>query len=214
MNDWRFSELRTTDLAALREVDVSAPFRLSVIFKAHWKGISTTPTKHGPKRPRNEWYDAATAHWAAIKGLMQAKHPTKQRLNSFWFKMYCHGTSKDPDPSALRAAVTSFPFQHKDEGVVQYWQIQDAVRVMWLAAQDTKVSPFRTASLSGGLMSKTASNAGHAQPCAFPYHLRWPSLPAPGLGWPLAIDSKLSSEGSYSRHANAPLSPSIACCLA
>ena len=28
VHDWRFSELRTTDLAALREVDVSTPFRL------------------------------------------------------------------------------------------------------------------------------------------------------------------------------------------
>ena len=35
-------------------------------------------------------------------------------------------TPKDPDPSALRAAVTSFPFQYKDEGVVQYRQIQEA----------------------------------------------------------------------------------------
>ena len=127
-------ELRTTDLAALREVDVSAPFRLPVIFDAHWKGISTTPTKHGPQRLQNAWYDAATAHWAAIKGLIRAKHPTKQRLNSFWFRMYCHGTSKDPDPSTLRAAVTSFPFQYKDEGVVQYRQI-----LMWLAAQTSMI---------------------------------------------------------------------------
>ena len=59
---------------------------------------------------------------------MRAKHPTKQRLNSFWFRMYCHGTPKDPDPSALRAAVASFPFQYKDEGVVQYRQIQEAVQ--------------------------------------------------------------------------------------
>ena len=37
VNDWRFSGLQTTNLAALREVDVSVPFRLPVIFEAHWK---------------------------------------------------------------------------------------------------------------------------------------------------------------------------------
>ena len=50
VNDWRFSELRTTDLAALREVDVSAPFRLPVIFEAHWKGISAP---HPPSMGQN-----------------------------------------------------------------------------------------------------------------------------------------------------------------
>ena len=115
VHDWRFSELRTTDLAALREVDVAAPFRLPVIDDEH-KGLSTTPTKHGPQRSRNAWYDAATAHWAALKG---PKHPTKQQLNSFWFKLYCHGTPKEPEPSALAAALTTFPFQYRDEGVVQ-----------------------------------------------------------------------------------------------
>ena len=135
VHDWRFSELRTTDLAALREVDVAAPFRLPVIDDEHWKGLSTTPNRHGPQRSRNAWYDAATAHWAALKGLARSKHPTKQQLNSFWFKLYCHGTPKEPEPSALAAALTTFPFQDRDEGVVQYRQIQDAIRTMWRAAQ-------------------------------------------------------------------------------
>ena len=135
VHDWRFSELRTTDLAALREVDVAAPFRLPVIDDEHWKGLSTTPNRHGPQRSRNAWYDAATAHWAALKGLARSKHPTKQQLNSFWFKLYCHGTPKEPEPSALAAALTTFPFQYRDEGVVQYRQIQDAIRTMWQAAQ-------------------------------------------------------------------------------
>ena len=134
VHDWRFSELRTTDLAALREVDVAAPFRLPVIDDEHWKGLSTTPNRHGPQRSRNAWYDAATAHWAALKGLARSKHPTKQQLNSFWFKLYCHGTPKEPEPSALAAALTTFPFQYRDEGVVQYRQIQDAIRTMWQAA--------------------------------------------------------------------------------
>ena len=135
VHDWRFSELRTTDLAALREVDVAAPFRLSVIDDEHWKGLSTTPARHGPQCSRNAWYDAATAHWAALKGLARSKRPTKQQLNSFWFKLYCHGTPKEPEPSALAAALTIFPFQYRDEGVVQYRQIQDAIRTMWHAAQ-------------------------------------------------------------------------------
>ena len=143
MNDWRFSELRTTDLAALREVNVSAPFRLPVIFDAHWKGISTTPTKHGPNVSKKRGMTQPLLIGLPFKGLMRAKHPTKQRLNSFWFGMYCHGTPKDPDPSALRAAVASFPFQYKDEGVVQYRQIQEAVRVMWLAAQTSMTRYMR-----------------------------------------------------------------------
>ena len=119
VHDWRFSELRTTDLAALREVDVAAPFRLPVIDDEHWKGLDTTPNRHGPQRSRNAWYDA-TAHWAALKGLARSKHPTKQQLNSFWFKLY-HGTSKKSEPSALAAALATFPF-YRDEGVAQYRQ--------------------------------------------------------------------------------------------
>ena len=116
VNDWRFSELQTTDLAALREVDVSAESQPLSDCQSSSMRIGKESAPQGQNVP-------ATAHRAAIKGLMRAKHPTKQRLNSFWFKMYCHGTSKDPDPSALRAAVTSFPYQYKDEGVVQYRQI-------------------------------------------------------------------------------------------
>ena len=153
-----------------------------VIFDVHWKGISTTPTKHEPQRPQNAWYDAATAYWAAIKGLMRAKHPTKQQLNSFWFKMYCHGTSKDPDPSALRAALTSFPFQYKDEGVVQHRQIQKAVRVMWLAAQ-TSMTRYRSIPIPDGIpeWEVDEQELPPMQQYAFPYYLRWPSLPASGL---------------------------------
>ena len=51
-----------------REVDVAAPFRLPVIDDEHWKGLSTTPNRHGPQRSRNAWCDAAIAHWAALKG--------------------------------------------------------------------------------------------------------------------------------------------------
>ena len=94
------------------------------------KGSAPHPPSMGPNVPK-------------MRGMTRAKHPTKQRLNSFWFRMYCHGTPKDPDPSALRAAVTSFPFQYKDEGVVQYRQIQEAVRVMWLAAQTSMTRYMR-----------------------------------------------------------------------
>ena len=61
----------------------------------------------GPNAPRPAWYDAATA-WAALKGLIRSKHPTKQRLNSFWCKMYCHGNSKKSELSALVTALSPF----------------------------------------------------------------------------------------------------------
>ena len=77
----------------------------------HWQGLSTTPNRHGPQRARPAWYDAAAAHWAALKGLTRSKHPTKQRLNSFWYKLYCHGNPKEPEPSALATALSTFPFQ-------------------------------------------------------------------------------------------------------
>ena len=135
VHDWRFSELRTTDLAALREVDVCTPFRLPALEDEHWQGLSTTPNRHGPQRARPAWYDAATAHWAALKGLTRSKHPTKQRLNSFWYKLYCHGNPKEPEPSALATALSTFPFQTRDEGAVHYWQVQEATRAMWHSAK-------------------------------------------------------------------------------
>ena len=137
VHDWRFSELRTTDLAALREVDVSTPFRLPALEDEHWQGLRTTPNRHWAQRARPAWYDAATAHWAALKGLTRSKHPTKQRLNSFWYKMYCHGNAKEPEPSALATALSTFPFQSREEGAVQYWQVQEAVRTMWQSAKAT-----------------------------------------------------------------------------
>ena len=89
VRDWRFSELHTTDLAALREVDVCISFRLPVLKMTTGTGLWRPQPCVGPKHARTEWYDAATAHWAAIKGLARSRHPTKQSLNSFWFKMYC-----------------------------------------------------------------------------------------------------------------------------
>ena len=135
VHDWCFSELRTTDLAALREVDVCTPFRLPALEDKHWQGLSTTPNRHGPQRARPAWYDATTAHWAALKGLTRSKHPTKQRLNSFWYKLYCHGNPKEPEPSALATALSTFPIQTRNEGAVQYWQVQEASRAMWQSAR-------------------------------------------------------------------------------
>ena len=131
VRDWRFSELHTTDLAVLREVDVCIPFRLPAFEDDHWKRLVAPPTMRGARR---EWYDAATAHWAACKGLARSRHPTKQSLNSFWFKMYCHRNPKEPEPSALKV-ITSFPYKHKGDGVIHYQQVDAAARTLWHSAR-------------------------------------------------------------------------------
>ena len=134
VQNWRFSELHSTNLAALREVDVCIPFRLPAMADAHWNKLIASPTVRGPNRARPEWFDAATAHWAALKGLACAKHPTKQQLNSPWFKMYCRRDPTVPEPSALKG-VSSFPYWHKADGEVQYWQINTAANTLWGTAK-------------------------------------------------------------------------------
>ena len=44
VRDWRFLELHTTDLAALREVDVCIPFRLFAFEDDYWKRLVAPPT--------------------------------------------------------------------------------------------------------------------------------------------------------------------------
>ena len=149
VRDWCFSELHTTDLAALREVDVCIPLRLPAFEDDHWNRLVAPPTMRGPKHARTEWYDAATAHWAAIKGLARSRHPTKQSLNSFWFKMYCHRNPTEPEPSALKA-VTSFPYRHKDDGVIQYEQINAAAKTLWHSA-NTKVAQLSPVPIPKGI---------------------------------------------------------------
>ena len=164
------------------------------------KGSAPHPPSMGPNVPKMRGMTQPLLIGLPLRGSCEPN--IQPSSDCFWFRMYCHGTPKDPDPSALRAAVTSFPFQYKDEGVVQYRQIQEAVRVMWLAAQ-TSMTRYMRIPIPDGISEwgvdeqELPPNAGHAQPYAFPYHLSWPSLPASGLGWLLAIDSKLSSEGSY-----------------
>ena len=136
VQNWRFSELHSTNLAALREVDVCIPFRLPAMADAHCNKLIASPTVRGPNRARLEWYDAATAHWAALKGLARAKHPTKQQLNSPWYKMYCRRNPTVPEPSALKG-VSSFPYWHKTDGEVQSWQIKKAANTLWGAAKTT-----------------------------------------------------------------------------
>ena len=140
VNDWRFSELRTTDLAAWMSPPLSG---CQSSLMRIGKGSAPHPPSMAPNVSKMRGMTQPLLIGLPLRGSCEPKHPTKQRLNSFWFRMYCHGTPKDPDPSALRAAVTSFPFQYKDEGVVQYRQIQKAVRVMWLAAQTSMTRYMR-----------------------------------------------------------------------
>ena len=44
VHNWRFSELETTDLATLREVDLCVPFQFPSINSAHWRNYVSFPS--------------------------------------------------------------------------------------------------------------------------------------------------------------------------
>ena len=104
VRDWRFSELRTTDLTALREVDVCIPFRLPAFEDDHWNRLVAPPTMRGPKHARKEWYDAAELlrRTGPLSRGLPGRDTPQSKVLSFWFKMYCHRNPTEPEPSALK----------------------------------------------------------------------------------------------------------------
>ena len=51
VHDWRFSELETTNLATLREVDLCVPFQFPSMDSARWQGFVPFPAK-GPQNKK------------------------------------------------------------------------------------------------------------------------------------------------------------------
>ena len=128
VHDWRFSELRTTDLAALREVDVSTPFRLPALEDEHWQGLSTTPNKHGPQHAQPAWYDAATAHWAALPD------PSIQPSNASTasgIKCTATATPRSLSPRPLQLPSPPFPSSPGKKVLCSI----EAIRTMWRSAK-------------------------------------------------------------------------------
>ena len=112
VHNWRFSELETTDLATLREVDLCVPFQFPSIKSAHWKNYVPFPSKRPPLPRKRDWYDAVTAHWASHEGLAVAANKNKSPFNGAWSKLYFNQKPGDPTPEAL-VAVRRFPLSGK-----------------------------------------------------------------------------------------------------
>ena len=55
----------------------------------------------------------------------------------------------EPEPSALKA-VTSFPYRQKDDGVIQYEQINAAAKTLWHSA-NTKVAQLSSVLIPKGI---------------------------------------------------------------
>ena len=146
-DDWRFSELATTDLATLREVDPCVPFRFPSIGCAHWRKFTSFPTRRPPFRGKPEWYDAIAAHWASDKGLAAATNKNKGAFNAPWAKLCYNHKAGDPDPDML-VAVRKFPLT-MDERTVTCQEVSSAIKSMWHAAK-TKLAELGTTKVPAG----------------------------------------------------------------
>ena len=152
VNDWRFSELETTDLATLREVDLCVPFRFPSNKSPRWRSFVSCPTRRVPLRGKPEWCDAITAHWASHKGLAASNNTNKGAFNAAWSKLYYNHKVGDP---AMLAAVKRFPLTINGNTVTAQ-EVKGAIKTVWHAASTklaelgTTVVPPGTPPLGGG----------------------------------------------------------------
>ena len=205
VHHWRFSELETTDLATLREVDLCVPFQFPSIDSAHWKNYVPFPSKRPPLKRKREWRDAVTAHWASHKGLAVAANKNKSPFNGAWSKL-CFNQPGDPTPEAL-IAVRCFPLNLDNGKVVTYQEVSHTAKALWRAPK-AKLAELNETPIPSGTPPRERQKIGSSpmSPTA-PHSLpgRWRPTPRaraialPGVRWrptPVSV-AALASRASH-----------------